>query len=82
MTELDERMSAYEFAQKEILEQIDPWGPRRSDYQAAVITWSIAKALGGKTQFKKVLRMFDFSEKYEQTDEEIDQLFGQMTGKK
>jgi len=76
--ELNERMSAYEAAQKEILEYIDPWGPKRGDYQAARIVWAVANVLGGKMSFKKVLEMFDFCEKYEQTDDEVDQIFGQI----
>jgi len=79
--ELDERMSAYEASQKEILEQIDPWGPKRGDYQAAVIAWVMASCFSKRTpKFKKFLKMFEFNEKYEQTDDEVDGLFKQMTG--
>jgi len=77
--ELNERMSAYELAQKEILEHIDPWGPKRGDYRAAVIAWVIASCFSKKRpKFKEFLRMFDFSEKYEQTEEEVEQIFGQI----
>lgn len=82
VAELNERMSAYEMLRWEILEQIDPWGPRRGDYQAAVIAWAIANVLGGKTPFKKIMRMFDFEEKHEQSDKEIGQLFNQAAGKR
>jgi len=77
--ELNERMSAYELAQKEILEQIDPWGPKRGDYRAAVIAWVTASCFSKRTpKFKKFLRMFDFCEKYEQKDDEVDAIFGQI----
>lgn len=77
-------MSAYELAQKEILEQIDPWGPRRADYQAAVIAWVMASVFGGKRKprFKKFMQMFEFAERHEQTDEEIEQIFRQIGGQK
>lgn len=77
-------MSAYELAQKEILEQVDPWGPRRSDYQAAVIAFVMASVFGGKRKprFKKIMQMFNFCERHEQTDEEIERIFEQMAGKK
>ena len=79
--ELNERMSAYEAAQKEILEQIDPWGPKRGDYRAAVIAWVTASCFSKTTpKFRKFLRMFDFCEKQEQTDEDIGQIFEQMAG--
>ena len=75
-------MSAYEVAQKEILEYIDPWGPKRSDYQAARIVWAVANVMGGKMQFKKVLQMFDFGDEDEQTDEEVDDIFRQIGGQR
>ena len=80
--ELDDRMSAYELAQKEILEVIDPWGPKRGDYRAAVIAWSIANSFGGKTKFNKVLKMFDFEDSYEQTDAEIGRMLDMMGGQR
>ena len=80
--ELNERMSAYELAQKEILEQIDPWGPKRGDYRAAVIAWVTASCFSkAAPKFRKFLRMFDFGEKHEQTDEDIENIFKQMAGK-
>jgi len=81
--ELGERMSAYELAQKEILEHVDPWGPKRGDYRAAVIAWVTASCFSKKTpKFKKFLKMFEFGDKQEQTDEEVEQIFEQMAGKK
>lgn len=82
MAELDERMSAYELAQKEILEQLDPWGPKRGDYRAAVIAWAVANAFGGKKKFNKVLKMFDFEDSHEQTDAEIDRMFDMIAGQR
>ena len=83
MAELNERMSAYELAQKELLEWIDPWGPKRGDYRAAVIAWVMASCFSKRTpKFKKFLKMFEFAEKHEQTDEEVEQLFHQMAGKR
>lgn len=77
-------MSAYELAQKEVLEYIDPWGPKRADYQTAVIAYVMASVFGGKrkTRFKNILKMFDFADRHEQTDEDIAQLFKQIVGKK
>jgi len=75
--ELNERMSAYELTEKKILEQVDPWGPKRADYQAAVIAYVTACCFSGKRKpsFKKILKLFDFEMAEEQTDEEIAQLF-------
>jgi len=74
-------MSAYEAAQKEILEQIDPWGPKRGDYRAAVIAWVTASCFSKTTpKFRKFLRMFDFCEKQEQTDEDRSGIYRPQQG--
>lgn len=76
-------MSGYEALRWELLEQIDPWGPKRADYRAAVLTFVMACCFSGKRKpkFKKFLQMFDFGDKHEQTDEEIEQIFNQIAGK-
>lgn len=75
-------MSGYEALRWELLEIIDPWGPKRADYQAARIVWAIANVFGGKMSFKKILKLFNFAEVTEQTDKEIEQIFIQIAGKK
>lgn len=75
--EIRETISAYELAQWNVLQKIDPWGPKRADYQAAVIAWVIACCFSGKSKpsFRKFLKLFDFETAEEQTDEEIAELF-------
>lgn len=75
--EIRERISAYELAQWDVLEKIDPWGPKRADHQAAVIAYVMACCFSGKRKpsFRKILKLFDFETAEEQTDEEIAQIF-------
>lgn len=75
--EIRETISAYELAQWDVLERIDPWGPKRADHQAAVIAWVMACCFSskGKPSFRKFLKLFDFETAEEQTDEEIAELF-------
>jgi hypothetical protein len=56
----------------EVLEQIDPWGPKRADYRAAVTCWTIAcchhSGKGRGPQLKDFLKYFDFEPREEKTD--------------
>lgn len=83
--EIKQRLSAAELFDWQLLEGIEPWGERRADYRAAVICWVIASYLsskGRRPRFGEILKLFDFEKPREQSDEELNLLFKQMTGKK
>jgi hypothetical protein len=80
VAELEERMSAYELQEKRLLEEIEPWGPRRADYRAAVIACTIAcchSAKGSRPKFRDFMKMFEFT-RQQQSEEQEDGFFEQF----
>jgi len=75
--ELESTMSAAEMARWEILEVIDPWGQRRSDFCFAVLRQTIMECLIKKPpSFKRTLEVFDFDCQFrEQSAEELASMF-------
>jgi hypothetical protein len=69
-----------------LLEHIEPWGPKRADYHAAVICWTIAAAhyggTGRRPQLRDFLKLFDFDGPEAQTTEDLAGLFAAIAGKK
>ena len=57
--ELDNRMSSREFAEWMVYSQIEPFGPAREDYRAALISTVVANASGNKMQPDDFIRPFE-----------------------
>lgn len=73
-------MSAYEAAQWQVLERIDPWGQRRADYRAARIIQAICGIMAKRApRLTEILKMFDFVTE-PQSDEEIMDIFHHIAG--
>lgn len=59
VSELDARMSSREFAEWMVYFQIEPFGPAREDYRAALISTVIANSSGNKMSPDDFIKPFE-----------------------
>ena len=60
VSELDVRMSSREFMEWIVYSQIEPFGPARNDYHAALISTVVANSQGNKTQPNDFIKPYEF----------------------
>ena len=59
VSELDARMSSREFAEWMVYSQIEPFGPAREDYRAALISTVVANSSGNKMSPDDFIKPFE-----------------------
>lgn len=65
--ELQERMSSREFAEWMAFAQVEPFGPEREDFRAALVAQTVANFSG---RAKKALTIEDFMPKFDEVPEQ------------
>ena len=70
VSELDARMTSREFAEWMIYFQIEPFGPARQDYHAALISTVVANSNGNKMSPDDFIKPFEIESRVPEVIEE------------
>jgi hypothetical protein len=90
VSELDTRMSSRELMEWMVYYQMEPFGPAREDYRAALVSTVVANSQGNKTTTDDFIKPFQFDKpkevveegQYDSKQQRMMALFKSMAGAK